>query len=370
MRKDVKLGLVFSFVIVVGAGWYYASTDRAEELLTLADSGSAREQRPEQTTHQPPALLADADKQTPARRDSAGERATGKRRPARRATKAPTRTPTAGAKDRSSDALPPTVGGKPKPAQGAKSDKPVTDKPTTPARTGKSDKPLRDQPASKASDRDQPAAGAQNAVAELWDYDKGAADSAKRRPDDSAKSDAARRGAAAQREHKNRSTPAAKTHAQPDSPSGRKAGASKTREPYRTHVVRRGDSYARLAEQYYGSQRHTQFLMSANPKHADPRSLRVGMELKIPPLIDQPKPTPAAERSRSALGTGDGQAYVVREGDSFYRIAVRELGSGSRWPELFELNKSKVNGKPEALRPGQVLVLPSDKPATTGKKRT
>ena len=137
----------------------------------------------------------------------------------------------------------------------------------------------------------------------------------------------------------------------------------------RTHTVDRGDTYALLAEHYYGSQRYAQFLIDANPKHADPRKLRLGVVLKIPSLpkqADQPRVQKSSKRTtRSAPGE---QTYVVREGDSFYRIAARELGSGSRWTELFELNKDLVNGRPESLRPGQVLVLPSKKPATPNKE--
>ena len=40
MRKDVKLGLVLSLVVVVVAGLYYVRRDKAETPLTLGDSNA------------------------------------------------------------------------------------------------------------------------------------------------------------------------------------------------------------------------------------------------------------------------------------------------------------------------------------------
>ncbi|WP_217280543.1 BTAD domain-containing putative transcriptional regulator [Kibdelosporangium persicum] len=52
--------------------------------------------------------------------------------------------------------------------------------------------------------------------------------------------------------------------------------------------------------------------------------------------------------------------------DSLWRIAARTLGDGTRWPEIFELNKGKPqpNGKPftkpSLIFPGEELLLPAD----------
>jgi DNA-binding SARP family transcriptional activator len=56
--------------------------------------------------------------------------------------------------------------------------------------------------------------------------------------------------------------------------------------------------------------------------------------------------------------------YRVRSGDSLWRIAERELGSGFRWREIFRLNKDRsfANGhrltNPHLIYPGWVLALP------------
>jgi hypothetical protein len=58
-------------------------------------------------------------------------------------------------------------------------------------------------------------------------------------------------------------------------------------------------------------------------------------------------------------------AYLVRDGDSLWRIAERKLGSGFRWREIFELNRGKTfdGGQrlrdPRLIRPGWTLELPT-----------
>ena len=49
--------------------------------------------------------------------------------------------------------------------------------------------------------------------------------------------------------------------------------------------------------------------------------------------------------------------YTVKPGDSFSKIAREHLGSDSRWREVFELNRDKVES-PEALQAGMEIRLP------------
>jgi hypothetical protein len=53
--------------------------------------------------------------------------------------------------------------------------------------------------------------------------------------------------------------------------------------------------------------------------------------------------------------------YVVKAGDTLSRIAKRELGSSSRWPEIYKLpeNRATIGRNPGLIRPGQRLVMPS-----------
>ncbi|MCH7814081.1 MAG: LysM peptidoglycan-binding domain-containing protein [Planctomycetes bacterium] len=151
--------------------------------------------------------------------------------------------------------------------------------------------------------------------------------------------------------------------------------------PAREHVVGGGDTFAILAEVYYGSQRHTGFLIAANPQVADPQRLLVGTVLKIPPLgstlrtgnstersARQRRPSRPAARQAQAKATAKSvnDTYTVKSGDSFYSIAREVLADANRWPELFALNKDLVNGDAQRLRPGQVLKLPPAKASDGG----
>lgn len=49
--------------------------------------------------------------------------------------------------------------------------------------------------------------------------------------------------------------------------------------------------------------------------------------------------------------------YTVEKGDCLWKIAKNELGSGVRWPEIFEANRDKI-ADPHWIYPGQVFAIP------------
>lgn len=126
-----------------------------------------------------------------------------------------------------------------------------------------------------------------------------------------------------------------------------------------------GDSFASLARQYYGSERHAADLLKANPHVKDPARLAIGTVITIPP---QPAAGAGVAESKPANSSGEAavpavppagqRTYQVKPGDSFYAIARDVLGDANRWNEVFALNRDKVDGNPNRLRVGQVLVLP------------
>ena len=49
--------------------------------------------------------------------------------------------------------------------------------------------------------------------------------------------------------------------------------------------------------------------------------------------------------------------YTVVSGDCLWNIAKRYLGDGSRWGEIYELNREQI-ASPDLIYPGQVFVIP------------
>ena len=71
-----------------------------------------------------------------------------------------------------------------------------------------------------------------------------------------------------------------------------------------------------------------------------------------------------AARSAATAPATSAMVHIVVDGDSLWNIARDHLGDAKRWPEIFELNRHRVqhDGRaltdPKAIRPGWVLALP------------
>ncbi len=120
------------------------------------------------------------------------------------------------------------------------------------------------------------------------------------------------------------------------------AGMERTRSVAHVHVVRRGESLWSIAQDHLTDAtrwqdvyRVNRRVIGANPDHIVP-----GMRLGMPG------------------GSSGAAQYVVRRDDSLWTIAARELGDASRWRELYALNRKAVGSDPSYLLPGTVLRLP------------
>lgn len=67
--------------------------------------------------------------------------------------------------------------------------------------------------------------------------------------------------------------------------------------------------------------------------------------------------TVTAEAVEEARPEDGATAYIVARGDSLWLIAKNELGSGNRWPEIYELNKG-ILVRPDLIFAGQKLAMP------------
>lgn len=50
--------------------------------------------------------------------------------------------------------------------------------------------------------------------------------------------------------------------------------------------------------------------------------------------------------------------YTVVKGDCLWKIAAAFYGSGSRWRDIYNANKSVIGGNPNLIYPGQVFLIP------------
>ena len=70
---------------------------------------------------------------------------------------------------------------------------------------------------------------------------------------------------------------------------------------------------------------------------------------------EPPEETPAEE---PAAQTPPQNTYTVASGDCLWSIAQKLYGTGTRWPELYEANRTIIHD-PNQIQIGQVLTVPA-----------
>lgn len=130
-----------------------------------------------------------------------------------------------------------------------------------------------------------------------------------------------------------------------------------------------GDSLRSIAERYYGDATKLALLRRHNEGRVD---VQAGEKILIP-VFDLESPMTAAAESTTAAApatatnkgatpvqpvkAGGPRTHVVKEGESLWKIAKQELGSGARWKEIYESNRD-VLATPDALHTGLRLRIP------------
>lgn len=157
----------------------------------------------------------------------------------------------------------------------------------------------------------------------------------------------------------------------------------------KVYVVSDGDNLAKIAQKFYGTEEGNK---RANIMRiyelnrgllTSPDDLQIGQKLVIPPpavsLVDQNKNESAEsasffekvesigrkllqndkkEQTPSRPKVSTGGQYVVKEGDSLWRIATEQLGNGSRYKEIVKLNSDVLEDE-NSLRVGTTLKMPA-----------
>ena len=137
---------------------------------------------------------------------------------------------------------------------------------------------------------------------------------------------------------------------QPSTPSTGGGGTQKT------YTVKSGDSWWLIAEKQMGSGSKMHELAAANGKTIND-VIHPGDVLKIPGGTSKP----------STGGGSTQKTYTVKAGDSWWLIAEKQMGSGSKMHELAAANGKTIN---DVIHPGDVLKIPggtsTSKPSTGG----
>lgn len=111
------------------------------------------------------------------------------------------------------------------------------------------------------------------------------------------------------------------------------------------YQVKPGDTLSTIAKRQLGSARRWPELYAMNRNRiSNPRMIRAGQLISLP----------GAGGVNLAHG---GRTYVVRPGDSLFRIASSQLGNASRWPMLYSLNRDHLRSA-RMIFPGQHITLP------------
>lgn len=73
--------------------------------------------------------------------------------------------------------------------------------------------------------------------------------------------------------------------------------------------------------------------------------------------VDESGNASAEEQREDGVNKPDSFSYTVKSGDCLWNIAKAKLGDGSRWTEIYDLNKDKISN-PNLIYPDQVLTMP------------
>ena len=127
-----------------------------------------------------------------------------------------------------------------------------------------------------------------------------------------------------------------------------------------SYTIKAGQTLSDVAGELLGTRGRWREVYEANKdKIPDPNRVKAGITVVFPAsrrtggstTTRQPESTAVTATSPCPVG---GNGYLVKQGDTLYQIAKRELGKGSRWKEIAELNGIDQNG----LVAGKTITLP------------
>ena len=130
-----------------------------------------------------------------------------------------------------------------------------------------------------------------------------------------------------------------------------------------------GVTYQQALADYISEDLGGTITASAYPEGGDNRIVALAAEPEPEPEpepVPEPEPEPVPEPEPEPVPEPEPITITVKRGDSLWRLAARHLGSGTRWREIFDLNRGRVQAdgrrltNPDLIRIGWVLELPQN----------
>lgn len=81
-------------------------------------------------------------------------------------------------------------------------------------------------------------------------------------------------------------------------------------------------------------------------------------EYRLMSAKEQKPGQPAKDKRPPAPKPAPPKSHTVKKGDSLWAIAQRVYGKGSDWRKIYDANRKAIGANPNAIKPGQKLVIP------------
>ncbi len=144
-----------------------------------------------------------------------------------------------------------------------------------------------------------------------------------------------------------------------DNPRPELFGSQQPQPVQTVHYVKKNDTPWKLAQQYYGDGTKYPLIVDANPgKIRNGTMMREGVQLVIPSVPESAAPSGNNVTLVRDTPRAVGSKYTIREGDTLWSIAQRQLGDGSRYKEIQQANHKVVPSTRSVLPVGAELTLP------------
>ena len=119
-----------------------------------------------------------------------------------------------------------------------------------------------------------------------------------------------------------------------------------------TYTVAAGDTLSKIALKMYGNRKFWRKIYADNKDVLkNPNRIYVGQKLT---LYFDPDET---QNQSDADSTVKANTYVIKPGDTLWKIATKLYKKGYYWKNIYEANR-KIIKSPEKIRVGQMIELP------------